>query len=138
MATYVTHSAQVALAKAYLPERKIRVGILLIAGALSDPDSSAAVDKALIHSGHTPLRRRAQLQTRLGEKELRIADVSEFIARYGHEYAVVAFREWPAVQGHEEELIAVAKQAGCQTIWEFGHENPAACVEAISSDVVLR
>ena len=138
MGTYETHSAHSALAQAYAPKPKIQVGVLLVAGALSVSESTAAVDDALMAAGHAPMRRRAELQTRAGERELRVADVVEFITRYGHEYAVVAFRTWPAAHGHEEELIAVAKRAGCWTIWDLGPGAPSISFDAAGSDVVLR
>jgi hypothetical protein len=138
MARDERHTAQSALARAYSPEPKIRVGILLIAGALSASQSTAAVDDALMAAGHAPLRRRAQLQPRTGENEPRVADVIEFLTLFGHEYAAVAFRTWPAAHGHEEELTAAAKRAGCRTIWELRPSDPAPAFDAVGSDIVLR
>jgi len=138
MGACVMHTAQSALARAYAPEPKIRVGILLIADALSDPGSMSAVDTALMAAGHTPLRRRARLQTRAGENALRVADVIAFLTLYGHEYAVVAFRTWPAAHGHEAELTAAAKRAGCRTIWEQRPGDPATALDAVGGDIILR
>jgi hypothetical protein len=138
MAQEETHSAQSALARTYAPAPKLRVGILLVADALSGPESSAAVDAALLAAGHTPLRRRASLQTRVGEAELRLEDVLEFIQDYGHEYAVVAFRPWPAAQGHEAELTAAATEVGCRTIWDLTAGAPIPEIDAALGDVVLR
>lgn len=138
MGPHETHSASAALARAYAPGPKIRVGILLVAGALSDPESRRAVDEALAAAGHTTLRRCARLQPRPGETELRVADVIAFLAQYGHEYAVVAFRPWPAAQGAEATLTAAASRAGCRTLWEISAGDAAAAAGATGSDILLR
>ncbi len=133
-----THTTHAALAQAYAPAPKIRVGILLVGAALSDPESTQAIDDALRAAGHTSLRRRAKLQPRAGENGLRVADVIAFIALYGHEYALVAFRSWPAARGHEADLIAAAKREGCRTIWEIDPGDPAAAGDAVTSNTLLR
>lgn len=138
MATRETHTAQAALALAYAPAPRIRVGILLVAGALSDPAGALAVDAALAAAGHTALRRCARLQPRPGEGALRVADVIGFLALYGHEYATAAFRPWPAARGQEEDLTSAAKRAGCRTIWEIGRDDPAAAYGAAGGDMLLR
>jgi hypothetical protein len=138
MARDEAFAVQSALAQAYAPEPKIRVGILLIAGALSTSQGIAAVDATLMAAGHAPRRRRAQLQPRTGEKESRVTDVIEFLTLYGHEYAAVAFRTWPAAHGHESELTAATKQAGCRTIWELRPGDPDLSFDAVGSGIILR
>ena len=128
-------SAEAALAHGYAPAPSVRVGILRVGAALSAPESEQAVDAALIAAGHTPLRRRATLQPRPGETELRVADVITFLTLYGHEYALAAFRLWPAAQGHEAALVAAAAQAGCRTLWETETATPDA---AFGCDILLR
>lgn len=123
--------AKAALAQAYAPAPKIRVGILVVAGALSDAEGARAVEEALAAAGHTALRRCASLQPRPGESELRVADVLGFLALYGHEYATAAFRPWPAAHGHEAALVEAARHAGCRTIWEAGTGHAPDC------DIVL-
>lgn len=134
MAAQEVDSAAAALALGYAPAAQVRVGILLVAGALSDAAATAAVGAALEAAGHTALRRCARLQPRPGESALRVADVIGFLALYGHEYALAAFRAWPEARGQEAALIAAATQAGCRTMWEVGAGDaaPAGC------DIVLR
>lgn len=134
---FETRSPAAALARGYAPAPKIRVGILLIAGALADPDSARAVDAALTAAGHTPLRRLARLQPRPGEPDLRIADVLAFLALYGHEYALAAFRPWPAARGHEAALIEATKHAGCRTAWEIGPGDTATAYARSGADILL-
>ena len=128
-------SVEAALALAYAPAPKVRVGILLVGGALSDTEGLRATDGALVAAGHTSLRRRASLQPRAGETELRVADVIDFLAWYGHEYALAAFRAWPGARGHEDALTEAARRAGCRIIWEIG---PTDAVPAAGSDVLVR
>jgi len=133
-----TGSAKAALAHAYAPAPRIRVGILLVAGAMSEAGSAQAVDDALMAAGHTALRRCARLQPRPGESDLRVDDVLGFLALYGHEYATVAFRPWPAARGHENDLIAAARRAGCRTIWETGPDDASAPGVAAGAEILLR
>lgn len=128
-------SVEALLAQSYAPAPKVRVGILLVGGALSDAEGLHATDAALIAAGHTSLRRRASLQPRAGEAELRVADVIDFLDWYGHEYALVAFRAWPAACGDEPALTDAAQRAGCRIIWEIG---PTDAVPAAGSDVLVR
>lgn len=123
------------LARAYVPAPKIRVGILLVGGALSDEAGLRATDAALVAAGHTALRRRASLQPRAGEADLRVADVIDFLAWYGHEYALAAFRAWPAARGHEPSVTEAARRAGCRILWEIG---PNDAPPSAGSDVLLR
>ncbi len=121
----------------YAPAAKVRVGILLVAGALSDPEGRRAVDAALAAAGHTSLRRCARLQPRPGESELRVADVTAFIELYGHEYALAGFRPWPAARGHEADLAAAAHRAGCRMLWEVNPDDAASTATAFCGDIVL-
>ena len=128
-------SVEATLARAYAPAPKVRVGILLVGGALSDAEGLRATDAALVAAGHTSLRRRASLQPRAGEAELRVADVIDFLAWYGHEYAMAAFRAWAAARGHEDALTEAARRAGCRIIWEIG---PTDAVPAAGIDTLVR
>lgn len=134
MAAREVDSTSAALALGYAPAAQVRVGILLVAGALSDDAATRAVGAALEAASHTALRRCARLQMRPGESALRVEDVIGFLALYGHEYALAAFRAWPEARGHEAALMAAAVQAGCRTMWEVdpGDAAPAGC------DIVLR
>lgn len=106
----------------YRPEVRVRVGILLIGGALASEQD--AVEHALLTAGHTALRRRAILQTRSGEAELRFGDVMEYLELYGHEYALVVARPFSDCEGREEAIADAAQRAGCHFEWEPSPRTP--------------
>lgn len=122
------------LAELYSPTPPRRVGILSIAGALSDRVDE--VSDVLAAGGHTRIRRYAVLQPRIGEEQLRVADVHEFLQTYGHEYALAGLRSWPAADGAEIALVEAAAAAGCRVLWESAPGDPVDRLAAAGAVVV--
>jgi hypothetical protein len=72
-----------------------------------------AFERALRAHGLSPQRRLARIGPRLGEDDVRADDVVDFLARYGHEYALL----FVAVGAPDPEALAAgARSSGCEAI----------------------
>ena len=91
-----------------------RLGVIV-----ADDDPAAAEHAAAIleSSGLAPQRRLARLRPRIGETQLRAADLTDFADRYGHEYAAALLPEHLFPADERARLEAACRQEGCDVYW---------------------
>lgn len=91
-----------------------RLGVIV-----ADDDPVAAEHGAAIleSSGLAPARRLARLRPRVGETQLRAADLTDFADRYGHEYAAALLPAGRFPADERARLEAACRQEGCDVYW---------------------
>ncbi len=90
---------------------------MVVAGPVTT-ETLATVGRVLERQGIEPSRRRAVLQPRPGEPEVRAADVADFGSRYGHEYSVAVLA--PALATAPETVASLETAfagQGCAVVW---------------------
>lgn len=94
-----------------------RLGILTTAAA--PPDVLDVARSVITDRGSEPRRRLAVLRPRVGESTIRLDDVTDFVARYGHEYTCVVLPV-PAGPSPPAEELALLRttctREGCHLV----------------------
>lgn len=92
-----------------------RLGIVV---AHDDTQAAHAATALLQAVGLAPRRRLARLRPRPDEADLRAGDLTDFVRRYGHEYAAVLLPHGTiAADDERTEFEAICRQEGCNVDW---------------------